>query len=188
MLAMIARKDNIANTSVNGAYVLGELSTLMQNDTQCVGSPFVLVIPWSKYDQASNRGSEWSDVQRHRSRLLVRRPSRARSASRAHCRRRYYGMALIEAHLAYGGDDLLAKARSVWDRTFLFFITAADAAKGNHAGTEFWPDCQGSTCAITEFLSPLCQLLAGSLAGALWGAIVSVAMLAPMYVADASSL
>jgi hypothetical protein len=48
MLAMIARKDNIANTSVNGAYVLGELSTLMQNDTQCVGSPFVLVIPWSK--------------------------------------------------------------------------------------------------------------------------------------------
>lgn len=61
------------------------------------------------------------------------------------CTASVYAMACLDAYIAYGGDDLLAKAQILWEDLSSDLIIPANIASGVHNGTHFKTNCGGGT-------------------------------------------
>jgi hypothetical protein len=54
-------------------------------------------------------------------------------------------MACMEAYHAYGGEQYVQKASSLWTAMQANQVTEMNAASGSHDGINFQPECKGRT-------------------------------------------
>jgi hypothetical protein len=54
-------------------------------------------------------------------------------------------MACMEAYHAYGGEQYVQKASSLWTAMQANQVTETNAASGSHDGINFQPECMGRT-------------------------------------------